>query len=178
MPSTIVVGTNSYISTVDASTYVSNNYISSSEKYIAWNALTDADKEVYLKKACKKIDRQILRGVKALATQTLEFPRAIRTDYYNSNYSSTTVRFTADWAVETSVSQNVIDAQVEESLSIATNGSQSTKRQELQSQGVKSFSLGSLSESYTISKGGATKLISQEATELLQYYVCGAVGIS
>jgi hypothetical protein len=177
MPSSIVVGTNSYISTLDANTYVTDSYISTSPEYIAYMALSDADKEVYLKKACKKIDRQILRGVKAVSTQILEFPRAIRTDGYDDSYPNTSLRFTKDWVVEAAVSQAVKDAQVEEALSIVVSGVEVSKRRELQSQGVKSFSLGSLSESYSSIKAGSSKLTSLEAQDLLRVYISGAVGI-
>ena len=173
----LVVGTDTYISQADATTYVGANYPTTSTEYTTWTALSSNDKDLYLRKACKKLDRQILRGIKAFDTQTLEFPRAIRTDYYNTNYPNTTLRFTADWVVEGSVSQSVKDAQVEEAITIATYGIQANKRIELQNQGVKSFSLGSLSESYSGRKAGATRLLSNEAIELLKYYICGGVGI-
>ena len=176
MPLTINVDT--YITQVDATTYIGLTYATVSQEYITWTALSSGDKDLYLRKACKKLDRQTLRGIKALATQTLEFPRAIRTDYYNVNYPNTTLRFTADWAVEESVSQAVKEAQVEEAITLATYGVQANKRIELQNQGVKSFSLGNLSENYgTGIKAGTTKLLSTNATELIRYYLLGAVGI-
>jgi DNA-binding NarL/FixJ family response regulator len=176
----ITVGTDTYISLADANTYVSNNYPKTSTEYTAWTdiaSLTDADKEMYLKKACKKIDRQMLRGIKTLATQTLEFPRAIHTDYYNTNYPNTVVRYTADWVVEESVSQSVKDAQVEEALSLILQGANANKRADLQAQGVKTFSLGNMSETYNKSTTSGTRLLSAEAKELLRYYLAGGVMI-
>jgi hypothetical protein len=174
----LTVGTDTYISQADATTYISNNYTTTSQEYTTWNALSSNDKDLYLRKACKKLDRQILRGIKALATQTLEFPRAIRTDYYNTNYPNTALRFTSDWVVEQSVTQAVKESQVEEAITIATYGVQANKRIELQNQGVKSFSLGNLSENYGNGiKAGVTKLLSTNAIELLKYYLCGSVDI-
>jgi hypothetical protein len=177
----ITVGTDTYISLADANTYVSNNYPTTATEYTTWNNLTDANKELYLKKATKKIDRLLLRGVKAVSTQTLEFPRAIRTDYRRENFPLVNIRLDADWVVETAVSQQVKDAQVEEALQTVTQGATATKRQQLQAQGVKSFSLGNLSESYGSGGGSSantsTKLISVDAQELLRYYVLGAVSI-
>jgi len=179
MSTTIVVGTNSYLSLADANTYVGDNYISTSAEYVAWNALSDANKELLLKKACKKIDRQILQGIKTLPTQTLEFPRAIRTDYYNVNYPQTQLRFTADWVVETAVAPAVTYAQVEESISMLIIGSAANQRAELQRQGVKSFSLGNLSESYGSGKVSSyPKLLSTEATDLIRHYLLGSVSIA
>lgn len=174
----LTVGTDSYLSQADATTYVGANYSSTSTEYVAWTALSTGDKDLYLRKACKKIDRQILRGIKALATQTLEFPRAIRTDYYNSDFPSTQIRYTADWVVETAVSQSVKDAQVEEAITMMSQGATASKRAALQAQGVKSFSLGSLSENYgTGLKSGVTRLLSPESQELMKYYIAGAVNI-
>lgn len=175
----IVVNENSYLSLADANTYVSDNYVSTATEYTSWGALNDANKELYLKKATKKIDRLYLRGIKAVSTQTLEFPRAIRTDYRRENFPLVNIRLDADWVIETEVSQNVKDAQVEEALSILVDGTTANKRAKLQAQGVKSFSLGNLSENYgTGTKAnGTTKLFSTEAQELLRYYLLGSVNI-
>ena len=82
----ITVGTDTYITLADADTYISNNYVTTSTEYITWDALTDANKEIYLKNATKKIDRGIYRGIKAVSTQTLEFPRALKTFYRREDY--------------------------------------------------------------------------------------------
>ena len=175
----IVVGTDTYISLADANTYVSDNYPTTVTEYTSWDALSDANKELYLKRAQRKIDRQFLRGVKAVSTQTLEFPRAIRLDYTNiSQYPETTVRQDDNWVVETSVANNVKYAQVEEALYEIINSATANKRLQLQAQGVKSFRLGNLSETF---KDGATgsseQLRSLEARDLLRYYMVGGVPI-
>ena len=175
----ITVGTDTYITLAAADTYVAANYLSTDTKYTTWDNLTDANKEIYLKRATKRLDRQYLRGIKAVSTQTLEFPRAIQTDYRRTNYPLINITLDNDWVIETEVAQMVLDAQVEESLSASTQGTTANKRAELQAQGVKSFSLGNLSEDYgnASTTQGTTKLISIEAQELLRYYVLGSVAI-
>lgn len=176
----IVVGTDTYISLVDAAQYVTNNYISTDSKRISWFALTDSDREIFLKKATKKIDRQRLRGIKAIFTQNLAFPRAIETDHYNAEYyKNISIINYSGYVVEPEVSQIVKEAEVEEALSIMQDNNMSNKRAELQAQGVKSFSLGSLSETYVVTgaSNSETQLLSNESKELLRYYLLGAVSI-
>ena len=178
----ITVGTDTYISLADANTYMSSNYVSTSTEYTTWDALSDGDKEIYLKNATKRIDRQILRGVKAVETQTLEFPRALKTycnDYVRPVYG-VNPRRGYEYVVETEVSQRVKDAQCEEALTLSVDGSTVSKRLELQRQGVKKFTLGDLTEEYGTgvnSSANSTKLSSVTAKELLKYYVAGSVGI-
>lgn len=182
----IVVNTDAYVSVADADTYMSNNYVSTSTEYTTWDALTDGNKEIYLKKATKRIDRQMLRGIKALDTQTLEFPRAIKSygSYYEKPVYGATPYRSDEYIVESEVSQKVIDANVEEALSnalvdagVPSNGSERVK---LQAQGVKSFTLDDLSETYGTglsSSYNSTVLLSSEAKELLKYYLAGGVRI-
>lgn len=175
----ITVGTDTYLTLAAAQTYVEANYVCTDTKYSSWDALADATKEIYLKRATKKLDRQIIRGAKAVDTQTLQFPRALKV--YDRRYEQAVygvnVNGDRDWYVESAVTQTVKDAQVEEALSLVTQGSTANKRAELQAQGVKSFSLGNLSEDYgsAATTQNQAKLISIEAQELMRYYVAGAV---
>ena len=89
-----------------------------------------------------------------------------------------------DWYVESEVQQSVKDANVEEALAQAIvdggNATSSSDRLQLQSQGVKSFSLGDLSETYgsgLSSTYDSTQLLSSEAKELLSFYSLGGVGL-
>jgi len=176
----ITVGTDTYISLADANTYMSANYISTSTEYTTWDALSDGDKEIYLKNATKRIDRQILRGIKAVDTQTLEFPRALKSchRYPDLNITGVNVGRYDNYVVESEVTQRVKDAQCEEALIMSVDGTTASKRLELQRQGVKSFTLGDLTETYgagTNSNANSTKLASLTARELLKYYVAGSV---
>ena len=175
----IVIGETSYVSLTDATAYVTTNYVSKDAKKVGWLALSDSDKEIFLKKATKKIDRQKIRGIKATLTQPLEFPRAISSDYNRAEYyQNITISNYTGYVVEKEVTQIVKDAEVEEALALMIDGNMSNKRAELQAQGVKSFSLGNLSESYVASSNQTeTKLLSIEANDLLTYYLLGAVQI-
>lgn len=180
----IIVGEDVYISVTDSDTYISNNYISTSTEYTTWDGLSDADKEIYLKRATKRIDRQIIRGAKAIDTQTLQFPRAIKTcgRWYEQPAYGVSVNGDRDWYIETEVSQRVKDANVEEALSNALidsgSASNSAERSQLQAQGVKSFTLGDLTETYGTglsSNYNSTILLSSTAKELLKFYSAGGV---
>jgi len=182
----VTVGTDVYISVADADTYMTNNYISTSTEYTTWDALSDGDKEIYLKRATKRIDRQKIRGAKAVDTQTLQYPRALKLcgRWYEQPVYGVNVNGSRDWYIETAVQQNVLDANVEEALASAlvdsgasSNGSE---RAQLQAQGVKSFKLGDLSETYgsgLSSTYNGTQLLSSEAKELLSFYNLGGVAL-
>jgi len=168
----LTVDTDSYISLEDADAFVSANYTSTETEFTTWDALEDADKEIYLRRACKKIDKQRFTGIKAVSTQALEFPRAIMSDYRREQYPALYTILNNDWIVQTETPQAVKDAQVEEALQLAIGEPQRLK---LQRQGVKSFSLGSLSESY--SGPNRITLISEEARDLLRPYLAGSAPI-
>jgi hypothetical protein len=168
------VGTNSYISLADAKTYAS------SRLYVdAWTAASDDNKSIALIMATSKIDRQRIRGEKAVYNQTLAFPRAF---YLGSRYNRKN-GLTIDnvrgegWYVEVAVTQIVKDAVCEEAFAILKAGASGNKRKELQAQGVTSFSLGSLSETYASGSSIGEKLLSLEARQLLSKYFAGVVPI-
>ena len=152
----ITVGTDTYISVSDADTYFSKRYNGES-----WSNFTTGDKERLLTTATHKIDRLNLKGQKKVYTQTLSFPRVytIRDNYNGFNIDT--------------VPDNVKYAVCEEAL--AMTNTELTKRKELQDQGVTSFSLGSLSESYQ--GRSSNPLLSKEATEYLKGWLLGAVRI-
>lgn len=180
----ITVGENSYLTIAEADTYMTENYVSTSTELVTWNALTDGDKEIHLKNATKRIDRQIIRGIKAVDSQTLEFPRAIKSNcnyYYDTNVTGVNVNRYYGYIVEEEVAERVKDAQVEEAMSLSVEGTSVSNRSKLQQQGVKSFTLGDLSETYgsgLSSSYNSTKFISNTAKELMKYYLAGSVGIS
>ena len=159
------VGTDSYATQAEATTYVAANYSTTSTKAVAWTALLSDNKDAYLRQGCKAIDRQRLAGVKSIAGQTLEFPRALPTsaniDFLPTGY----YQRETGWITQTEVPQAVKDAQVEESLALMIGVS---KRAALQREGVKSFSLGNLSESY--GSVNTNRLASYEAQQLMQEF--------
>ena len=171
-PVTITVGTNSYITLADANTYFGTRLFSDS-----WNNSTESNKSLAILSATKKIDRLVMRGVKSISTQSLAFPRAIYSDYYTNDLPNLSLRINGNYNVETSVSQRVIDACCEEAMAMLAVDASGKQRQELQNQGVTSFSMSKLSENYSKIKVGSTNLLSSEAKELLFYYTGGSVNI-
>lgn len=117
-----------------------------------WFEADDSTKEKALKQATREIDRQPLKGRKTETSQTLAFPR-----YPDSE-----------------VPEAVKDACCEVALALLERGN--SQRRKLQQEGVQSFSLGNMSE--TFAAGVGKGLLSQEAKELLRPWLIGAVMIT
>ena len=137
----------SYVNLTEA-----NEYFSDRLHADAWAEASDADKEKALATATKAIDRMPLIGRKAVSEQTLAFPRH----------------------PDTEVPVAVKDACCEEALAILKSGN--SQRRKLQQEGVQSFTLGNMSETYVA--GASRGLLSQEARELLRPWLLGAVMIT
>lgn len=126
--------------------------------------------------ASRAIDRLPYRGRKAETDQEHAFPRC-----YTA--SARMVAGPLDrrlvmrgyWYCEEEVPQAVLDAVCEEAIALLERGD--SERLRLQREGVSSFSLGGLSESY---RAGAErrKLLSAEAHELLRPYMAASVAIA
>lgn len=170
----LTVGTDTYLTVEDATAYVTAHYPTTHERAIAWAALSDGDKEINLRRAAQIIDRQPFVGIKAVSNQAMAFPRAILTDYSRRDLPILNTHFDSDWLVQSETPAEIGYAQTEIALVGATGA---PKRLELQQQGVTSFSLGKLSESYG-GGSGASRLLSYEAKELLAPYIAGSVRIA
>lgn len=134
----------------------------------AWTDASTAEKEDALKYASKLVDSLLFVGKKYdtdISSQPLQWPRLIK------------VR--GGWTVERDADDNVVvpqaikDAVCEEILARLDTSNDS--RRSLQADGVKSFRLGDLSETYTgeMQGGGikGTPLISWTAYRLLEPYL-------
>lgn len=169
---TLTVGTNTYISLADAETYVSNRLGATT-----WDAATDANKEKALIMATKAVDRLNLYGVKKTTSQALQFPRCypkLHSTYIKDVNS--TPEINELWTCESSTPQAVLDAVVEESMKLVddyASGSDANTRRQLQADGVKSFTLSKLSETYG-NTGSSVSLRSREAQELLDTYIANS----
>lgn len=169
----LVVGTNSYISVVNATTYFTTRLYST-----AWTSASADDKTASLLMACRNINRLRFKGVKKNASQTLDFPRCYCSQSFGNQLEEAVINLPEDfgigWFCEAAVPQAVIDAQCEEALALLAYGNDTRRR--LQQAGVRSFSLGSLSESYGSPVSNITAgLQSVEAKDLLREYLAGAV---
>jgi hypothetical protein len=133
-------------------TEYANEYFAGRLHAERWGETSDADKEKALRQATKEIDRQLLKGRKATDTQELAFPRY----------------------PDTEVPEAVKEACCEIALALLGRGN--SQRRKLQQEGVQSFSLGNMSETYT--PGAGRGLLSQEAKDLLRPWLLGSVNIS
>ncbi len=123
----------------------------------AWDEADDTKKEKALKMATRQIDRLPFQGRKLDYNQNLEFPRNITAKAFTDG-----------------VPQQVKYATCEQALFLLRGGN---KRQELQAQGVKSYSLGDLSETFSENLTDAQKTICPEALSYLRRFLLGSVAI-
>lgn len=161
--SVIEVGENSYIDIDNADAYFAIRYGAE-----AWAELSNEVKDKLLITATQRIDRLPLKGRKYVYTQTLNFPRYL--DYCYFNEQSYIGSLTNSGIIPTEVEK----ATCEEAFALLNT--EAIKRQELQRQGVSSFSIGKLSESYSGSKS-LSFLVSQDAKDLLKSWIMGKVKI-
>ena len=143
----ITVGENSYIDINGADEYFAGRLHAES-----WSGADSETKEKALKQATRAIDRQLLRGRKTNPEQELAFPRY----------------------PDTEVPEAVKEACCEVALALLERGN--NQRRKLQQEGVQSFTLGNMSETYAA--GAGRGLLSQEAKELLRPWLIGAVNIT
>ena len=129
-----------------------NEYFAGRLHAESWGQTDESTKEKALKQATKTIDRQPLRGRKTNPEQELAFPRH----------------------PDTEIPTAVKEACCEEALAILESGN--SQRRRLQQEGVQSFSLGNMSETYVA--GAGRGLLSQEAKELLRPWLLGGVFIT
>jgi len=146
---------------------------------IALLAASDAAQTWYLQKATRIIDAMPLKG----SSYYYIDQTSPTTDYQELQFPRVINGVAIDWDQGTSlpiVPENVKRACVEEAIAlydfyVSSPGDQ--KRRKLQDQGVKSFSVGKLSESYG-NRGTSSKwkgLHCQEAYDLLKVFIAGAV---
>jgi hypothetical protein len=158
---------NSYVTAVEADAYMANRL-----NVTAWTAATADQRAQALIMACRAIGRLRIRchrparaGVFGNVsyydeyapyrdTQALPFPRVA-----DVNASGAVI-----------IPLPVKDAQCEEALAVLAMGDDATRRATLQAQGVTSFSVPGLSETYKAGARG-TALVSAEALALLAPYI-------
>ena len=129
-----------------------NSYFEGRLHAAAWDNAQYGEREKALEMASRAIDRLPLAGRPAGPAQGHAFPRH----------------------PDTEVPQAVKDACCEEALALLDRGD--SERRKLQAEGVASFTIGSLSETYRVGAMGRG-LLSPEAKELLRPWLLGAVPI-
>jgi len=170
----MTVGQDSYVSVGEAGGYIAEHYTPGDAQRAAWEALSDADREVYLKNAAAAIERHCCPGKKyGGRNQFLSFPRAASDAWparrqASADDSGRRAEFCA-------VPDEIRHAQIEEALELCSPG-KSTQAQQARRGAVGSYSVGQLSE--TLRGGAKSGLMSEKAEALLLpclsggYHVC------
>lgn len=173
----ITVGTDTYVSVSDANAYLSQTYLSSDERLVQWNTLSNSDKEVYLRNACAAIDSVKYRGVTYVALQRLAFPRYFG-EQYSMAYRTLIAPLTYLYPELEDVPADVIAAQCEEAFEMACP-SEDTATHSAETGAVASYSIGHLSETFRNAGDGslAANVRSRKAQKLLMQYAEGAYDI-
>lgn len=152
------VGVDTYITVEQADAIIQGNVCSQSKQRQDWEGLSDDDKGVFLAQAMLEIESLAYIGMKADQSQPLQFPRNFQDETPDSVKQAQAFEACAACAVD----QNEADT-----------------RAQLRAQGVKSFALGSLSESYDASALGdvlsVDKLKSGAAKQLLRAFLLGGI---
>lgn len=110
---TLTVGTNTYLTVADASTYFDERLRSD-----AWSAATDDDKARSLIMATAAIDSLRLRGRKIATEQALAFPRAVPGRLTVYAYLQPWPMLSTNWYVQQGVPATVCAAVCEEALAL------------------------------------------------------------
>lgn len=166
----LTVGTDSYVTVDEADAYVSTYYVSTDAQRVAWEALTDTDKEIYLRNALISIEQLPFLGEKYLwSDQNLAFPRIYPNLYIEHDLNLITAP---------TVPNDIKNSQILEALELASP-TQDTKDAEVYGGNVKSYSVGHLSETLiTGSRAGLRAIIkSSKAQLLLKKYVGGGYSV-
>ena len=123
------IGVDTYITVEQADEIINNNVYSQSKQRKAWDALSEEDKSVFLAQAMIEIESLAYSGIKSVQSQPLQFPRE----------------------GQEKVPMQIQMAQALEACASVGCADDENMRSQLRAQGITSFSLGSLSESYDIS---------------------------
>lgn len=152
-----------YVTLEEANEYVTNHFMSSNMTRVAWESISDADKMVLLRNSYRAIEMLTFRGRKTDMTQPSAFPRWPSMD----------------------VPAQVKEAQIANAIVLADESSREDAEyyDKLRTYGVKSYSVGNLSETLNTPAEGASAsstqgIYSQEALRLLGPWLGGGFKIS
>ena len=167
----VIVGTDSYISEADATTYVVDTLLSTDTKRIAWAHLSSADKCAQLRQALPYIENLRFPGSPLVIGQILAFPRITDSTYYRARTLNNTI--VRGFTIE--VPADIKHAQVDIALDLLslTTSVEIANRLALQQQGVTSITEGKASETYSGMRSLSHLAFSPNATQKLSKYTGG-----
>lgn len=175
-----------YVTADEADIYIGLHYASLNADRVRWEALDDADKDIYLLQSVEAIDALPFQGRKYQTTeesQALAFPRVFKCPYgyyhncldFGCNYECGYEYLSATPTVPTVVKY----AQIENALKLSAEIDIS-QYDEMRLQGVTSYTIGNLSESLKdLGSSGMTytDIVSYRALKLLKSYLMGGYSI-
>ena len=193
---TITVATDTYITLLEAAAYIESTRISTDTQRVAWEALSDANKEIMLRNATYAIGRIRFTGKKNDPDQTLAFPRDIRavspirrnpgatSTYYDPTIYSLLPVYPYDpasinlWIINDDVPEEIKRAEAEEALELASPSGDTAINVATRG-AVKSYRIGALSETFRAAPARTannplTVLKSTKAQELVAIYSGGS----
>lgn len=165
-----------YLETSDADAYFINRLFSDT-----WDFADDHTKTQALTMATARVEQRSFKGVKKVTDQELSFPRCYTTSSSLTSYSLSLdnplagLPRTVGLYCEDGVPQVVLDAVCEEALALLERGN--SQRTKLQREGVQSYSIGSLSETFTSEAREYSSSLCSEARRLLRPYLATSVTI-
>ena len=172
----LTVGTDTFVSIDDANTYISEYYMSNSDKYKAWSQLSNDDKEICLREACQELSVLPYRGVVYEAFQPLPFPRFMG-DAWVMAYRELIAPEAILYPEMQEIPQSIISAQIEEALELICPSSD-TEAFLARNGAVDSYTIGHLSEHYSKDASATESVIrSLKAQELLKPFIGGIYDI-
>ena len=149
----------SYVTVQEADAYVNSHYLATDRARVYWSTLDDTSKSVLLQRAFERIERLPFTSRKASYKQTTQFPR----------YPLSTVP------------QAVKDANVVEAIHSSSAFPEQAEQQAMRMRGVKSYSIGQLSETFEHNRAGGygnpMDMICVETLVLLRPYMSGGYRI-
>lgn len=193
----ITVGTDTYITILEADAYLESTRLSTDAQLIVWAALSDGDKEIMLRNSTYAIERIKFTGKKNDSDQTLAFPRdiagvtplrrnpgATTGTFYDSVLYSLLPTYPYDpasinvWIINDEVQDEIKRAEAEEALELASP-SGDTAIYEAARGAVKSYRIGSLGETFKdtpsrTQNNPVTVLRSTKAQEFVSMFLGGA----
>lgn len=164
MTTSVVYGTNSYISLEDAETYFSNRLHST-----VWSSASATDKDKALITATKRINSLRFKGFVCDQTQPLQFPRYVKPNYLSKHTYTDRINLVSingQNVIYIDISTELKEATCEEAIALLEFGNSAhLKNQQL---GIKSVSFGGTSSSYEATGNG---LLSNRALQLIDKYL-------
>ena len=156
----LTVGTDTYISVADATTYLATQLGA-----LSWADASAADREKALRMACERLERMHYQGERTADDQALAWPRTDVPGWDGADLESA------------AVPQFVRDAQCWEAdylLAWAVRGAGRSEAEELQAQGVKSVKMGDLSYAFEAAADPLARALGPRARAILEPYIAWA----